>query len=478
MALGIRMRWLRIAVLFVGASVAFLTHFRPWEVGFLEEWPLAEYWIQNGPVGFATHYFEWSLSRPLHLVPTAIGLLVSGGAPFGIFLMLGLVAAAQFLFMVWALRPMAPPYWVAVIVALFVALHPLWAGGYLQRFLPAQTAALSIVIALGFVVRWLRSSRSRWIVLAGVTIFLGIAVYPGSAAAGPLMALVVVLAVAATWRARIIAVAVATAAAALMTAYSFLVARWIDPNAATYESGNLAAGSIGGPRDLVKYVGGILIGPGIWLLIGIIAIAALAAVLALSGAIPHPAGWLMAATALVSPACAVVYFGNVAWLQDVERVAYATSLGLIAAVAVWPLASQPTRVKFQAAMAVVLAAASLIGAWQGIARWQPYIALQHQLFAELAPVVREANGDQIVVVVDHSGTFGTEYTLPQYYISSASHIMNNDDTRVWLCSLPQDPPLAIATPCNPRDTGSDLRLMRTFSVPNGTVDIFIGNPAQ
>ena len=54
--------------------------------------------------------------------------------------------------------------------------------------------------------------------------------------------------------------------------------------------------------------------------------------------------------------------------------------------------------------------------------------------------------------------------------------MNDDNTRVWLCSLEADPPLGGAGVCNPADTGVDMRLVNTFSVPNGEVDIFISRP--
>ena len=116
-----RRSWVRIAFVVLGVAVVFMTHFRPWEVAFLEEWPLAELWSDRGGLAFAANYFEWSLSRPLHLVPTAIGLALTGGAPFGIFLILGLVAVGQFLFVFWALRPVAKSFWATGAVALFIA---------------------------------------------------------------------------------------------------------------------------------------------------------------------------------------------------------------------------------------------------------------------------------------------------------------------------------------------------------------------
>lgn len=469
-------RRLLLVTLIVGTLLVFLAHFRPWEIAFLEEWPLAEFWSEQGGWAFATHYFEWSLSRPLHLVPTGIGLAIAGGAPWGIFLVLGIVSAAQFLVVVWSLLPVSRSHLIPIAVALIIALHPLWPGGYLQRFLPAQTAALALFALAGWLIRWLMGGRARLLVFAAIGLILGLCVYPGPAVAAPLLALVMALAVRASWRRRIVAILVVVAACAVMTLYSLVISRLIAPGGGTYEAGNFAAGTIAGPREILTYVGNALLGPGLPILASILAIAGLAAVLALTGAIPHTAGWLMAGTAIVSPLCAGVFFGNVAWLQDIERIAYAISLGLGVALLVWPMTTVGRRIRLESVIAVALIGLALLGAVRGIERWQPYIALQHQLFEELAPVVAAAEGDEIVVVVDHSGTYGFEYTLPQYYISSASHIVNDDDTRVWLCHLESDPPLGSAGVCAPTDTGDDMRLVSTFSVPTGEVDLYIGEP--
>lgn len=462
------------AVLVVGALLAFAVHFRPWEVAFLEEWPIAEYWMDEGAVAFVAHYFGWSLGRPLHLLPTELGLAVAGGAPGGIFLILGLVAAAQFLFTIWVVRSVSRSSWLGAAVALFIALHPLWPGGYLQRFLPAQTAELAMIIAAGFLIRWLQHGLVRWILGAGATLVLGLAVYPGSAVAAPVLAVVLALVVRATWRRRIIGVVVFTGASALMTLYSLIITRLIAPQGGTYEAGNFTESTTAGPRQAVTILSATLVSHGASILLGVAAIVALGALLALTGMIPHWAGWLTTGSAIVSPLCALVYFGNIAWLQDPDRLGYATSLGLIAALLVPPIASLGVRPRLENIVAVALVAASLLGAARGIQVWQPYVQLQHRLLAELEPVVRDASGDEIVVVVDHSGTYGSVYTLPQYYIKSASHVMNEDKTDVWLCSLATDPPLEGAAVCDAADTGVGLRSAGSFTVPQGTVDLYIG----
>ncbi|GAB3397240.1 hypothetical protein GCM10027515_01250 [Schumannella luteola] len=458
------------------AVVAFALHFRPWEVAFLEEWPIAELWDKVGLGGTIDNYAQWSLSRPLHLVLTLVGLAIGGGSPAGIFAVMGVVAAATAALTVWALRPLSRSPWVSLAVAAFVALHPLFPGGYLQRFLPAQTAVLTFVVAAGFLIRWLLDGRRRWMAATFAVLIAGLCVYPGTAAAAPLLAVAVALSIPSSWRRRIVAVVVVVAASALMTVYSLVITKLIAPGGETYEAGNIAQGGVHGPRDFVERIGSTLIGSGLTVVAAVIAVAALGAVLALSGAVPHPVGWLITATALVSPLCTVVFFGNVAWLADIDRIEYATSLGLTAALMLWPIGMSGLRLRPLAVIAAVVILVSVVGGVRGVRHWQPYIALQHQLFQELKPAVEQAHGDEIVVVVDHSGTFGAIYTLPQHYISSASHIMNDDATPVWLCYEKGDPVTGGSTLCATADTGRDPRFVSSYDLPGGEVDIYIGKP--
>lgn len=471
-------RWTKPAFLVLGALIAFATHFRPWEVAFLEEWPLADLWINKGGFAFAANFFEWSISRPLHLVPTALGLALTGGSPFGIWIVLGSVAAAQFLVVMWALRPVSRSFWVNGSIALFVALHPLWPGGFLQRFLPAQTAALALFVAAGLAIRYLIQGRIRWIIWAGVAVIVGLCVYPGIAVAAPMMALVVALTLKASWRRRVVAVVSITIASALVILYSLVIAKIFVPSGVSYEASNFSPATVGGPREFLTTMGSVLLDRGLFVLGGILAVVLLGAVLSLSGAVPPWAGWLISGSALVSPLCALVFYANVGWLHDIERIAYATSLGLAAALFVWAMTRTGDRIKLEVVIALMLVIASLLGAARGIHRWQPYIALQHQIFDELAPAVRQAEGDEVVLVIDHSGVYGSEYTLPQPYLSAGSHVMNNDPTVVWLCYLEEDPPLAGAQACDDEQIGDDMRHFSSFDLPSGSVDIYIGVPAE
>ncbi|MGJ0387701.1 hypothetical protein [Microbacterium sp. CGR1] len=471
-------RWVHPAILIVGALIVFAAHFRPWEVAFLEEWPLADLWMDQGGFAFAANFFEWSISRPLHLVPTALGLALTGGAPLGIWIVLGAVAAGQFLVVMWALRPVSRSSWINGAIALFIALHPLWPGGFLQRFLPAQTAALALFVAAGLVIRYVMQGRIRWIIWAGASVVIGLCVYPGIAVAAPMMALVIAVTLRASWRRRVITVVGITIASGLVILYSLVIAKLFVPSGASYEASNFSPATVGGPREFLTTVGSVLLDRGLFVLAGIFAIVLLGAILALSGAVPHWAGWLISGSALVSPLCALVFYANAGWLQDIERVAYATSLGLAAALFVWAMARTGKRVRLEVVIAVGLVLVSLLGAARGINRWQPYIALQHQIFAELAPAVHEAEGDEVVLVIDHSGVYGSEYTLPQPYLSAGSQVMNNDPTVVWLCYLEEDPPLAGAQVCDDEQIGDDMRHVNSFDLPSGTVDIYVGVPAE
>lgn len=469
--------WQRRTVVIAGALVVFAVHFRPWEGGLLEEWALARDWQHDGGWAVLHSYVGWTLSRPLHLLPTMLGLAITNGSPTGIFAIMGLVAAAQFLAIVWALRPISRSMWLNVAVALFVGLHPLWPAGYLQRFLPAQTAALALFIALGLIVRWLQQGRTRWLIGTCITLILGFAFYEGPAVAAPLMALAVALAVRANWRRRVAVVATATAVTAVMALYSIVIVRLVTPvGQDSYELSNLDSSAVKGPRELVTYLAGTYVNAGALLVLGILAVVLLGAILSLTRVIPYAAGWLMAGVAIASPICAIVFFGSIAWLQDIDRIGYTTSLALAAALAIWPITAAGRQTWVEPIFAVALAAVAVVGCVIGIARWQPYVQIQHCLLSALEPVVKEATGDDAVVVVDHSGTFGYLYTFPLQYLAGAAVVADDDPTTVWLCfpESSQYPLPSGGVTCDPTSNGLDLRPAGALSMPGGEVDLYIG----
>jgi hypothetical protein len=461
----------------IGALLAFAAHFRPWEGGLLEEWALARDWQQNGGWQVLNAYVEWTISRPLHLLPTMLGLAIAGGSPAGIFAIMGLVAAAQFLAVMWALRPISRSFWVNAVVALFIALHPLWPGGFLQRFLPAQAAALAIMIAIGLAVRWLQQRRVRWLLWTCVALILGFAFYQGPAVVAPLMALTVALAVPANWRRRIAIVVAATASTAFMTLYSIVIVRLVIPAGTnSYELANMDVAAVKSARDLVRYIAGTFINNGSLLVLGILAMVALGAVLSLTHVIPNWAGWLMAGVAIMSPVCAVVFFGSTAWLQDIDRIGYTTSLALAVALMVWPMTGLGRQTRFETVLMSGIALVAVVGCLFGIVHWQPYVQVQHRLLGALSTVVEKAKGDEAVVVVDHSGTFGYLYTFPLQYLQGASIVANEDPTKVWLC-FPESSPYPLPSggvTCDPTSTGLHLRPSGSMALGGGSVDFYIG----
>lgn len=467
-------RRLQATVLLVGTLLVFGVHFRPWEVGYLEEWPLAADWNGYGGGAFTASYLEWTMSRPLHLFPSMLGLVLGGGSPSGIFAVLGLVAAMQLPAVVWALRPVARSYWTSVTVGAAFALHPLWAGGYLQRFLPAQTAALALVIMTGLLTRWLMTGRVGWLISAGITIFVGYLVYPGPTGAAPLVALALALTVRTSRTRKIWAVATITSSSVLMTLYSLVLSRFILPGGTSYEIGNIEVAGVRSVRDLVTYVGTTLFAQGEAVVAAIVGVGILGALLTLTGSVPYRAGWLIAAFAAVSPLVTVVYFGHVGWLSDIERLSYVMSLALFAGLVTWTTTATHHRTRLQRSIAILLLLIAVVGAWNGIARWQPYIQIQHRLLDALGPAVREAGDGDIVVVVDRSATLGLEPTFPLQYLASASRVWNQDSTPVWLCFPEHVAVPSGAVVCDPKDTGHDMRLITSLPQGTGKIDIYIG----
>ena len=467
----------RLSAVAFGTLVAFATHFRPWEGGLLEEWALARDWQLNGGWNVLYAYVEWTIGRPLHLIPTMLGLAISDGSPAGIFLIMGLVAAAQFLGVLWALRAVSRSFWLNAAVGLFIALHPLWPAGFLQRFLPAQTAALALIIAIGLMVRWLQQGRTRWLVGAFVALILGFAVYPGPAVVAPLAALAVALAVSSTWKRRMILVVTTIAATGLTTLYSIVIVRLVTPAGQnSYELSNIESAAVKGPQDLFRFVMGTFINYGALLLLGILAIIVLGALLSLTGAIPNHAGWLMAGVAIVSPACAVVFFGSTAWLQDIDRVGYTTSLALAVALLIWPITATGSQKRLEIVLLFAMILAAIAGCLVGIRHWQPYVQTQQVLLSALAPAVKEATDAEAVVVVDRSGTFGYLYSFPLQYLQGAAYVADRDLSKVWLC-FPEAGTFPVPSggvTCDPSETGLDLRPAGSLAIGGGEVDFYIG----
>jgi hypothetical protein len=469
-------RWVRPAVIVVGALVVFLFHFRPWEGGLLEEWAIADDWQRDGGWGVFAGYLQWTLSRPLHLFPTLIGLAVGGGAPSAIFGVIAVVAVGQYLAVIWAVRPLSRSFWVSTSVAFAIALHPLWPGGFLQRFLPAQVAMLALLLALGFAVRYLRSGRARWAIALGLTLLAGLGFYPGPAVVAPIAAAAVALTVQASLRRRIVVVATATAASAVMTLYSLAVVRLVSSDGAgSYELNNIEQAAVTSIGDLIRYIGFTIVGQGLLLIAGVLAVATLGALLALTGAIPDRIGWLIAACAVVSPMTAVVFFGSAAWLQDIDRLGYTTSMMLAVSLLLWPIAGGDRRPPLEHVLASVLVAVSLLGAWTGVRHWQQYVGIQHELFAALTPVVEATDGDEAVVVVDRSGNLGQLYTFPLQYLDPAARVATGDPTHVWLCfdEASSQPLPAGGTVCAPSDL-EKLQLVTTAPIGSGEVDLYTG----
>ena len=467
----------RIGAVALGALLVFAAHFRPWEGGLLEEWALARDWQLNGGWRVLYAYVEWTISRPLHLIPTMLGLAISGGSPAGIFVIMGFVAVAQFAGVLWALRTISRSFWLNIAIGLFIALHPLWPAGLLQRFLPAQTAALALIISLGLMVRWLQRGRARWLIGTFVALILGFAVYPGPAIVAPLAALAVALAVPATWKRRVAVVATTTATTGLTTLYSIVIVRLVTPAGQnSYELSNIETSAVSGLRDLFRFVMGTFINYGAPLLLGILAVIVLGALLSLTGAIPNHAGWLMAGVAIVSPACAVVFFGSTAWLQDIDRVGYTTSLTLAVALMIWPITATGKQKRLEAVLLPAMALVAIAGCLVGIRQWQPYVQTQRLLLTALAPVVEEATDEESVVVVDRSGTFGYLYSFPLQYLQGAAYVADRDLSKVWLCfpDAGTFPLPSGGVVCDPTETGLNLRPAGSLAIGGGAVDFYIG----
>lgn len=401
-----RVQRFRGVLVLLGAFVVAALHFRPWQGAMLEDWELAAAWEADGLAGLPTLAVTTTLGRPLHLIPHYIGMVLSDGGVVGPYAVLAVVAVAQFLVAMWALRPLVSTWWTRWALALLIAIHPWWVAGDILRFMPAQVSVLGVVVWLGASVRYLRTGRGLWLVPAAVAVILGLLTYQGPAAA-LVMASVALAVSAARFRLGAQLVVVTTAAVGAVVTWSVFIAPRLVPD--SYES-QLMSGGLTAPvasmRAIVRTL--ILNGEGVLVLMGAVAITVIA--LGLHARLWPWQVWGLLALVAAAPLAALAYASTTFHLNDPERVV------LPVGVLLWLVAcSVADRLPAhgpiaRGALAVVLIATAL-GGVSGYLRWAGFSSAQEQLITAVEAVRQNAPDDATVIVEDMTGRYGDVYLL-------------------------------------------------------------------
>ena len=429
------------AAAIIAGVVVFFCHFRPWEVGLLEEWGFADSVNRHGWSVFVDPSFV-ELGRPLQNLVVFVALAPGLGI-LGIQLMLGVVAVGQFVVVLRfgsrdGLRP-----WLALIVALVFALHPLWPAGFILRYLCAQIAILGTIAAISLIYRYLHGARAWLLLPSAVLVVAALLTYQAPAAVLPLAALALsVMIPAATVRRRWLATVVIVAAVAATTLWSTVIAQKLAPSGATYESSLLGISGGGGALQTVKTILRSVAQIPVTLtsrapatVIAVVVLLVILFALHRSIGMSRRVTWTLAVLTILSLVMSAPYAVNPIHVLDPERVGGPAALTLEIVVMLWCLLSPERAVPLQTAVAAGLLVATAAATAISLTYWGRYSGIQRSLLTLIAPAVTQATGHQRVLIEDGSGVLGDVYTGFPADLSSSSHVFNSDPTNVVMCTI-------------------------------------------
>ena len=421
----------------------FFVHFRPWQGGLLEDWVLAQVWVEEGIGGFAAR-LPLTLGRPLHLVPDYVGVVLSNGGFVGPYAVLGAIAVAQLGAALWAVRPMTDISSLRWAIALAFALHPWWAAGDILRFTGAQVSALAVALWLGASIRFLATGRVSWAVMVVMAPIVGLLTYQAPAGTIVLAAIVLALMSRATRDRQIWLVALTVGASVAVMTWSVVIAPRIAP--ASYEArlglqGFPVAGSL---QAILRTL--VLHAP--TLVFALLLVAAGVIVLGFKRHLSASRSWLLLLAVAAAPLAAFAYVSEPGHLNDPERVALPVGLMLwVVACCALPALNADRAVRLTAT--AVLLAGTAVGAVAGYATWTRYAASQQVLINAIQSVRENVPDNARLVVADQTGRFGDVYLLLPPLLNTAVDVEYGPGADVALCTpagVVRDQPTAAVFP--------------------------------
>ena len=423
------------------ALAIFVTHYRPWQGGLLEEWGLT---INANDPNFRLimDYLPGMMGRPFHLFPHALGYALSLNGVWGTFFVLGAAAVITFLAASWALQYLIPNRWLALALAALLGFHPWWQGGYILRFLPAVSALMFFTLWFAFVVRYIYQANNGfsctwWLVAALAAIPIGILTYQAFAG----VYFVAVLALWALVRQRsddqlasrkkfTLAGLLSVGLVLLSIIWTVFIAQFFSRDGITYE---LNPGDR--PENLWQafraYAGTLIRNAPYFLLLALV-IAIIAFIAFRRQQLGWPGLLALAVATAAGLGTGLVFLTSLGWLRDTNRVAMAIGASLwVALVVTLSLVGLSHR------WAYILAGLTLVLTLPGVvmayATWTNYARTQQSVMAVTQPFREATPPGQVLVVVDHSGLIGSEYTFVPPHLYFALWAQYGDGAQTVLC---------------------------------------------
>jgi len=471
-------RVVRVVALVAASLLAFLIHFRPWQAGLLEEWGLELEWQTRGFDAYFDH-LEGTLGRPLNLLPYFAGLSASGGGFVGMYAILGIVAALQFLGTTWAIRPIITSFSTRWGLALLIGLHPWWPAGDVLRFMAAQIVVLSMILWFGAVIRWVGRTGAAWGVVVAGSPVVGLLFYEGPAAAWGLWALLVPAVLGGRPRRRVLAGSVTIGAIGLVVIWSAVIAPRASPD--SYE-----ASLSGNGLEVLSSVRAILRtlwfhSPAVVVFGAIVAV--LITVLMGTRVMTPSRGITLLAAVGLSPLAALSYALFPLHLRDPERVELPIGLVLWMVLGLVSIDLALLR-RWGALVAVATACVAVIGGLFGYHEWSGYARSQQALLRGIQELRATLPEDDNLVIADLTGKYGDVYMLLPPYLNIALDSEFGAGADAVLCTadgVERDHPVASVYPldttvdCSTLIDPDSAGPIDVLEVPGGHVDVYVNS---
>ena len=443
----VRRRTAEFSTWFGGQQVALLLaswvilaiHFRPGQGVLLEEWDHA---IRSFSWGFYTalrhEILAWP-ARPIHNIASVIGSIQ--GQTWGFHAMASLFALAQFWLARWAVKPLIRFEWLVIALAFVISMSPWWQAGLLLRFLGAQQSLVAAIWWFGLTIRYALSGEKRLLLPMVIAMLLTILSY--QAPAGPMLIAACAMAgLSVLPRRRLITIiSVNFITVGVFFAWAIILVPRLFPE--SYDFGGIGSNSMPQlTRVLLQTFAKQL--PSLLILMALLAACTL-----LLHQRSRITGWqfgILLISLALAPLTALVFAGQVGWLQDQERIAIPIGLslwftGTLLAGSTWGSQFDTPNLDAQDSLssvsgrvaAAAIVAATLAGSFVNYQSISKYGNLQQGLLAELVPLLQD--NDQLIIV-DPTGTFGRHYTFlgSINLLQSAVNLITPIDAQVEICS--------------------------------------------
>lgn len=476
-----RSRTIQLALAVVAFIAVFLVHFRPWQGGLLEDWAVALVWRQNGSSGMVA-LLPQLLGRPLSILPSYIGLMMSDGGFVGHYAVLGAIAVAQLGASLWAIAPLTNVRLLRWAVALAIALHPWWTAGDILRFLPGQVSVLGVIVWFGASLRFLTSGRAKWALLLVLAPMFGLLTYQAPAAALVLGSAVLAVMTRATWRRRAALVGLTAGLSAAVMAWSVLLAPRLSP--ATYES-QLIVSRIDILASLHTILRTIALHGQSTAFAALIVVVIVIA-LGFNGRLPAGHAWLLLVGVAAAPFAALTYASQTLHLNDPERVALPIGV-MLWVVLCCALPALSTDRLVRVVTTGVLVAGTTVGAVLGYGTWTNYAGSQQVLIGAIQSVRKNVPDDAQLVVADQTGRFGDVYLLLPPHLNIALDVEYGAGADAVLCT-PADVkriqpiaalyPIATTPDCGALLDGKAVTPLADLVTTQGTFKIYQLEPGK